>query len=93
MNSIVNIEAGANHTTAVKSDGTVWTLWHNWYWQFGNGFTTYDWDFNRTSTAIDYGSMKAKEFNIGQCDPIVSTPTTIGWICTLNSSNIECNLN
>jgi len=26
LNSIVNIEAGANHTTAVKSDGTVWTL-------------------------------------------------------------------
>ena len=38
--SIISIASTANHTVAIRNDGTVWAWGYNWIGQLGDGTTT-----------------------------------------------------
>lgn len=39
MENVASVSIGANHTAAVRTDGSLWTWGSNWYGQLGNGST------------------------------------------------------
>ena len=58
----LSVSAGANHTAAIKTDGTLWVWGSNWVGQLGDGTTTFKNAPIQVGNDADWSSVSAETY-------------------------------